>query len=448
MHCYKIARMPVTRQFSKLTEELSKLPGIDCRERIIAPSTASSIETIDFSLTLLDDNIEVNMEVFEDNAAIFAGSGAENRVNEDVNRSVSLPNNNIQENRKIKLPIYNPSSTSNWFMMVETVLNKHKIRDQLSKALEVLAVLPVETQDQVAPLIAENAWNVYEQIKDKVTEYNRPSYRERMRDIIKTVPMGNRKPTEYLFFLRKKFGVPQGTSELLEYTFKDGLGENITLALAALDLGDIAEYARKADELFDLTKNRGSSSVALLRDSDNTSQKRERDAMTEANATLVSRVIELERDLAAVKLINEGEKKAYNKPIERRDDYYSVRPKENQRFGNNWRERNYNVERRDDRDNKYDSNERFKESRKNYETGRYAESNERTSRYDERGNYNKLNYGNNKQENNGRYQSPEGPKCWCHLHRRYGASSRGCKNPCSYPKIVNNNYNKNNMHLN
>ena len=88
-------------------------------------------------------------------------------------------------------------------MMVKTGQNKHKIRDQLSMAIEVLAMLPVETKDQFAPLIAENAWNVYELVKDKVTDYNRPSYRERMRDTIKTVPMENRKPTEYLI-LRKK----------------------------------------------------------------------------------------------------------------------------------------------------------------------------------------------------------------------------------------------------
>ena len=51
---------------------------------------------------------------------------------------------------------------------------------ELKKALEVLAVLPIEAQDHVANLIVENAPDVYQLLKNKLIDYNRPSYRERI----------------------------------------------------------------------------------------------------------------------------------------------------------------------------------------------------------------------------------------------------------------------------
>ena len=52
-------------------------------------------------MRLSNDNIEVNMEGFEEDGAVFAGRGVENRVDEYVNNRARLQNNNIQENRKI-----------------------------------------------------------------------------------------------------------------------------------------------------------------------------------------------------------------------------------------------------------------------------------------------------------------------------------------------------------
>lgn len=413
-------------------------------------------------------------------------------IENSFNNKMAENNNPPFGNRKIKLPIYNAGSTENWFMMVDTVLEQHNIDNELAKALEVLAVLPIETQDHVASLIAANPDDVYEQLKKKITDLNRPPYRQRMREFVSTVPMGDRKPTEYLLYLRKKLGISTGTSEILDITFKEGLGENMRFALHSFEGNDINDYANEADQIFHLRNNVTSKTINQVTDAPHHST----NSLVETNATLVNRVLELERSLAATRIAGEENVASVQ---EKGQNWASV--KDNQKFSkqnysnlqpNSYAKQNSNFQQSSE---SYPANKyyNYKQKHPNYSANNFQQqpqfnsasnfqqqpqfhpannfqqqpqfysgnsyqqpfqhytannlqdANQKQQFHQNYPNRNYLHFRqsynpnqrfhnfNNKKDSTLRSSSPAGPKSWCRYHRMFGATAHNCEPGCTYP---------------
>ena len=353
---------------------------------------------------------------------------------EENNLKMDEENNPPPSNKKIKLPIYNAASTENWFMMVDTVLQQHGINNELSKALEVLAVLPIETQDHIASLIALNPDDVYEQLKKKITDLNRPPYRQRMREFVSTIPMGDRKPTEYLLHLRKKLGIPTGTSEILDITFKEGLGENMRFALHSFEDDDINNYAKEADQIFHLRNNPTPSSVSNI----NNTPTHSTNALAETNATLVNRVLELERTLAASKAptardISSLQPANYQYPDPRK--YQANQQCKNPQQPNDFQQPNNQQQYQETNNQRYNSNSYLNQQQNQ---PRYYGNLQQAKHYNQQ-----LNNPLNNQQNRQPSYGPAEPRSWCRYHRKFGASAQRCEQQCSYPNVTstpNHNY--------
>lgn len=446
-----VSPMPVTRTIANLRICLEKIQGIT-RSNSLTPNSPTSTSTSRSSSS--DSTLFSPLKKLFNNNCDSDTESEYSSTYSTITMSVDGDGpggpgfeNPPPDTRKIKLPIYNPGSTDNWFLLVDRVLQRHNIQDELSKTLEVLSVLPIETQDHVASLIAENPDDVYEQLKKKIIEYNRPSYRERMRDIISTIPMGDRKPTDYLLYLRKKFGVPQGTTELLEYTFKDGLGESMTMALATMGIADIDVYAAKADELFDLKRNKPSTNINQLNnDSVNSTV-----ALAQANATLTQRVLQLEKSLAAVKLDNctnvssisqhgyqqNSNPSGYNYPQTCNNSrQLETPPTWQQRENHHSFKQQYNKQQYDPNYNKqgYENNKQQYQRYGQSSTNQHYSNNHHSADRRNMPSSNRMTQPNHySSQQDQRDSSPVGPRSWCRFHRLYGASARRCTQPCNHP---------------
>ena len=140
--------------------------------------------------------------------------------------------------------LHNPSA---WFLLFEAYLEAHGIKSQRQKFVKLISQLPEAVVVDVLDIIGSPPAQAYDTLKGAILKRTASSNRERVQKLLATSEMGDRKPSQFLRYLRSLAGPIPIDDIFLKEIWIQRLPRELQMPLAgrpelALDaLADIAD---------------------------------------------------------------------------------------------------------------------------------------------------------------------------------------------------------------
>ncbi|XP_064461529.1 uncharacterized protein LOC135371401 [Ornithodoros turicata] len=152
-----------------------------------------------------------------------------------------------------------------WFAHVAVLFADRHITSQLSEFGYILAHLPPETAAEVRDLIIRpHAEHLYDTLRDELIRRTTLSSENRIRQLLTSEELGDRRPTQLLCRMRELAGNPTAEDALLRELFLQRLPHNIRMILASSEHVSLDDQAKMADRIMELAGNPVLGTVANL----------------------------------------------------------------------------------------------------------------------------------------------------------------------------------------
>ncbi|KAJ8043655.1 hypothetical protein HOLleu_10849 [Holothuria leucospilota] len=151
----------------------------------------------------------------------------------------------------LKLPAFYPSDPALWFGQVENLFLTRRITSQKSKFAYIVSSLQPDVAQEVRDkLLNPPTQNPNDTIKAELIRRTSASEQKRLRQLLISKELGDRKPTQLLRRMHQLLGDRQLESSILKQLFVQRLPTNVQLILASLsDTVDIESLATIADKI-------------------------------------------------------------------------------------------------------------------------------------------------------------------------------------------------------
>lgn len=155
---------------------------------------------------------------------------------------------------QIRLPAFWSKNPRAWFCQVEAQFHLRRITTQLSRYYHVLSSLPPELADQIDDVLAAPPPpDAYDHLKATILARTTESESTRLRQLLHSEELGDRRPTQLLHRMRQLFGAgsPDAHNSILRELFLQRLPANIRMILASaadMSMDKLAELADRIAE--------------------------------------------------------------------------------------------------------------------------------------------------------------------------------------------------------
>ena len=169
--------------------------------------------------------------------------------------------------REIKLPVFWKHRPAAWFTFIESRFRLRNIMDEASRLDHVLSALPEDMVGQILDLVeAAPAATPYTFLKERILETHQLSDYEKFDLLVKTEPMGARKPSQLLASMMEF--CPAGMEQTLafHYFFTQRMPQALRTQLGETEPGNPRALAARADRLW--TIHAPLSSIAAIASTD------------------------------------------------------------------------------------------------------------------------------------------------------------------------------------
>ena len=154
----------------------------------------------------------------------------------------------------IKLPPYWTAHPQLWFCQVESLFSTRGMRADSSRFHHVVAALPPEVALVVSDFLMHPPGNGrYEGLKKTLIQRTTASSQKRLRQLLTSEELGDRKPSQLLRNMRRLLGETQPADEsLLGELFLQHLPTNVQAILASARIDTLEEQATMADKIMEV----------------------------------------------------------------------------------------------------------------------------------------------------------------------------------------------------
>lgn len=205
-----------------------------------------------------------------------SGSGSTATDMDDQRRtssvSASAPSNIAAVYARLPLPQLSCSNIESWFITMDFWFAASGISSDKQKTATVLAALDPSVIAQLTDVIASiPAVNRFDFVRSKIIEHFADSEQRRLNRLLSEMPLGDRKPSELYYEMKRVAGTTLGEAALKGLWIKRL--PDIAQAVVAASTGNAADFTKIADSIWDavstnniraISKN-GPSEIDVLR---------------------------------------------------------------------------------------------------------------------------------------------------------------------------------------
>lgn len=176
----------------------------------------------------------------------------ENKVNE----TTSTPSAGAEvSNVALRLPPFYPNDPAMWFCQVENLFVTRRITSQQTKYAYIISSLQPEVAQEIRDLLLKPpAQNPYDTLKAELIRRTSESEQKRLRQLLTTEELGDRKPSQLLRRMYQLLGDNKLDNNMLKQLFVQRLPTNVQLVLApSLEKVDLEGLANIADKILEVT---------------------------------------------------------------------------------------------------------------------------------------------------------------------------------------------------
>ncbi|PIK36447.1 hypothetical protein BSL78_26725 [Apostichopus japonicus] len=155
----------------------------------------------------------------------------------------------------LRLPPFYPNDPALWFGQVESLFVTRRITSQDTKFAFVISSLQPEVAQEIRDiLLTPPSKNRYDFLKSELIKRTSQSEQKRLRQLLTTEDLGDRKPSQLLRRMYQLLGDQQLESSILKQLFLQRLPTNVQLILASTsEQVDIHGLASLADKILEVT---------------------------------------------------------------------------------------------------------------------------------------------------------------------------------------------------
>lgn len=156
----------------------------------------------------------------------------------------------------IKLPEFWSSDSELWFLMIEATFRRHKITSQHSKFDHVVSSLPPSAAFLIRDIIrAPPDEGSYDTLRETLISRTTESEERRLRQLLTSEELGDRKPTELLRCMLQLLGDKQNSIDgvILRELFLQRLPTQVRMILSTSTSESLETLARMADQIIDVS---------------------------------------------------------------------------------------------------------------------------------------------------------------------------------------------------
>ena len=156
----------------------------------------------------------------------------------------------------VKLPEYWPLDPDIWFMQVEAQFSTKGITAELTKYNYIVAALQPEIAQEVRDILSSiPSSKPYETLKAELIKRTSESQQKRLKKLLQTEELGDRKPTQLLRRMQQLLGTNKLEPSILRQLFLQRLPQNVQFVLASTSTSlSVEELASLADNILDVAK--------------------------------------------------------------------------------------------------------------------------------------------------------------------------------------------------
>lgn len=147
------------------------------------------------------------------------------------------------------IPIYNDKKPELWLALVNMAMDTFKVQDPKTKKYLITTALPHDLQMKLADKIQDE--NItFQQLQDAIITAVRVPGDERIKKLLSNAPMGQRKPSEYLKYLRElAAGEIDKDSPVIRSVFEQNMPKEILKIIAPEETTSLDVFAATADRI-------------------------------------------------------------------------------------------------------------------------------------------------------------------------------------------------------
>ena len=224
----------------------------------------------------------------------------------------------VVESMSLIVPSFNRDSPEFYFQLMETSLNVQGITDEQKRFFQIFMGLPDDVKFKHRELLASNSPNKIKELKDSVAKSFSVPPEDKIKTLLASDGLGDRKPSEYLQYIRSLQGPNTDCNSLLiQHLFLKAMPQNIipfiTLTYEPNQLDDMA---KAADKII----NKTNISVNAVRSSTNPFFCDSKPNPTSPVSTLESKIDYLTEHISAVSLQNSNKIESISQKVNSLDD--------------------------------------------------------------------------------------------------------------------------------
>ena len=163
------------------------------------------------------------------------------------------------------IPTYNASDPELWTSLVEMAFDAYEVKEENKKVFLTIAALPVAMQSSARDYLVNNESKDFAHLKEFIIKTTAIPDQVRMKKLLSDTPIGDRKPSEYLRYLRELSGRNlERDSPLLKSIFMEKIPSEISVVLELFVDEDFDRIASMADRMQARLQLPGTSTIAAL----------------------------------------------------------------------------------------------------------------------------------------------------------------------------------------
>ena len=160
---------------------------------------------------------------------------------------------------------YNASDPELWTSLVEMAFDAYEVKEENKKVFLTIAALPVAMQSAARDYLVNNESKDFAHLKEFIIKSTAIPDQVRMKKLLSDTPIGDKKPSEYLRYLRELSGRNlERDSPLLKSIFMEKIPSEISVVLELFVDEDLDRIASMADRMQARLQLPGTSTIAAM----------------------------------------------------------------------------------------------------------------------------------------------------------------------------------------
>ena len=171
---------------------------------------------------------------------------------------------------EMPVPMYSGEDPEMFLGILDATFQAYGLEDSTKQFLLAFGALPTELRTAAKSVLEKDAATRYAELKSIIIEKQRPTESERMRLLLGTTTIGDRKPSEFLQHLRTLIGnKEQHDSPIIKQIFMDQLPSEIKPIVAATKSDKLDDLAETADRVYNITRPPHARNINSVQDANN-----------------------------------------------------------------------------------------------------------------------------------------------------------------------------------